>query len=135
MHKYIANGMFGSYQLNTIEEARAVLKFAFEQNQKSEERVYLVECRAIFGNKYVPVSVPFDTKQIPIADEYAAFNMNTGQYVVYKTFEEAKQDIEAQRQQRVEELMASYSITMQHTDPDTGEESWVVIETLGEPNE
>lgn len=135
MHKFIAHGMFGSNGFDTIEEARAVLKFAFEQYQKSEEHSYLIQCRIMFDKGYMPICVPFDAKQIPPADEYAVFDMYSGEYVVYQTFDEAKAVAQVQQQQRTKALKASYSISTRSTDPDTGEESWVVIETLGEPNE
>jgi len=135
MHKFMAQGMFGSNGFDTLEDARAVLNFAFEQYQKSEEYVYQIECRVMFERGYLPISVPFNTQQIPPADEYAAFNMYSGEYVVYKTFEDAKKVVEAQHQQRTADLKASYSISTCSTDPDTGEESWVVIETLGGVNE
>jgi len=135
MNKFIAQGMFGSNGFNTIEEARAVLNFAFEQYQKSEEQSYQIQCRIMFDKGYMPISVPFDTQQIPPADEYAFFDMYSGEYVVCKTFEDARRSVEAQRQKRAAELKASYSISTCSTDPETGEESWVVIETLGGANE
>jgi hypothetical protein len=135
MQKFVVQGMFGSTLLNTIEEARAVLNFAFEQHQKKEERIHKIQCRVMFDNGYVPISVPFDTQTIPPADEYSIFNMYSGEYVVYKTFDEAKMAVEAQRQQRTAELQASYSISTHTTDPETGEEVLVVIETLGGTNE
>jgi hypothetical protein len=135
MHKFLAQGMFGSNGFDTIEEARAVLNFAFEQYQKSEEQSYQIQCRIMFEQGYMPICVPFDTQQIPPADEYACFDMYSGEYVVYKTFEDAKKVVEEQRQKRSAELKASYSISTCSTDPETGEESWVVIETLGGTNE
>jgi hypothetical protein len=135
MQKFVSRGMFGSKEFNTLEEARAVLNFAFEQYQKSEEHMHQIECRVMFEKGYLPISVPFDTQQIPPADEYAAFNMYSGEYVVYQTFDEAKGAVEAQQKQRTAELKASYSISKRSTDPDTGEESWIVIETLGGANE
>ena len=135
MQKFAVQGMFGSTLLNTIEEARAVLNFAFEQHQKKEERVHKIQCRVMFDNGYVPISVPFDTQTIPPADEYAVFNMYSGKYVVYKTFDEAKSVVETQHKKRTEELQSSYSISTCSMDLETGEESWVVIETLGGANE
>lgn len=135
MHKFMAQGMFGSKEFDTIEEARAVLNFALEQYQKSEEHMHQIECRIVFDKGYVPISVPLDAKQIPPANEYAMFDMYSGEYVVYQTFDEAKVVAQAQQQQRTQALKASYSISTRSTDPDTGEESWVVIETLGGTNE
>lgn len=128
---YLITGMFDSQQVSTIEEARAILQFAYDRQVQSEAYLFDIQCRTNTGeNTFNAVSVPSDTTPFPVADEYAVFNTHTGVYQTYSTFEQAKTAAEFYKQKRAQELLASHSISEIKFNPATNIEEWVVIETM-----
>lgn len=128
---YLITGMFNSQEVDTIEDARAIVQFAYDRRVESEAYLFQVQCRYIVdGTSFRTENVPPETLPEPVADEYGAFNTQTGVYDIYQTFAEAKAAVEAFRQSRADTLMATHTISAVVYNPETSQEEWAVVERM-----
>lgn len=133
MKNFRINGDFGEREFDAIEEARAVLRFAFEKHFEANRRRYFVQCRTITGeNSYSLVSVdPLDADAVPPpADKYAAFDHVGGDYTLFDDFQSAKNMAIAAYQQRYNEMGDCFTVEYKDVDPETGTPVWRFFESL-----
>ena len=133
MKNFRINGDFGEKEFDLIEEARAVLSFAFEKHFEADRKRYFVQCRTFTGeNSYSLVSVdPLDAETVPPpADAYAAFDHTGGGYTLFDDFQSAKNMAVAAYQQRYNEMRDCFTVEYKDVDPETGAPVWRFFESL-----